>query len=144
MEENITGGVSPLKKWKGRRGKSGGTTGDTRYKRDKWVPPASGGTIKTPGATKPYTINNGKVEPSSANADASASANSNGRSGHYEDTYKDVTTKTLKERSSYQDSYDGMEDRGGQKYNKRSGCGMMDHLARVQVHPQARHLARKC
>ena len=35
-------------------------------------------------------------------------------------TYKDVTNKTEKERSSYQDSYDAMEDRGGQKYNKRN------------------------
>ena len=45
MEENIIGGVSPLKAKKMRRSKSYGKgkrgTGDTRYKRDKWVPPAS-------------------------------------------------------------------------------------------------------
>ena len=39
MEENIIGGVSPLKRKSMRRGKSYGSgkrgTGDTRYKRDK-------------------------------------------------------------------------------------------------------------
>ena len=69
MEENITGGVSPLKKgkWRGRRGKRGGTVGDTRYKRDKWVKPKSGGTTvkapKAPNPKKPYTIApDGKVQ----------------------------------------------------------------------------------
>jgi len=76
MEENITGGVSPLQ-WKGRRGKSSGKgrrgTGDTRYKRDKWQKPASGGTTTLtpkrkagelpPPPQKPYKIVDGKVEP---------------------------------------------------------------------------------
>lgn len=69
MEENIIGGVSPLKKgkWTGRRGKRGGTVGDTRYKRDKWVKPTSGGTtVKAPSAPnpkKPYTMTpDGKVQ----------------------------------------------------------------------------------
>tara|TARA_R110000787_G_scaffold212875_1_gene322449 strand:+ start:941 stop:1546 length:606 start_codon:yes stop_codon:yes gene_type:complete len=125
MEENIIGGVSPMK----RRGKSRGTgkrgAGDTRYKRDKWEKPPSGGTATTasdkkpPAPTKPYTIKDGKVEmsdPASASASASSSSSTPGTDGYW--TYKDVTTKTEKERSSYQDSYDAMEDRGGQKYNK--------------------------
>ena len=120
MEENIIGGVSPMK----RRGKSRGTgnrgAGDTRYKRDKWVPPASGGTATTPPADKPYTIKDGKVEmnnPSSSSSSSSSNSTS-GADGHW--TYKDLTTKTEKERSGYQDSYDAMEDRGGQKFNKRN------------------------
>ena len=75
MENTPLGGVSPLKKsrWKGRRGKSGGTVGDTRYKRDKWVKPASGGTISRPAGTlppapkKPYEIKDGKVVPNVIN-----------------------------------------------------------------------------
>jgi len=76
MEENIIGGVSPLK-WKGRRGKSSGKgrrgTGDTRYKRDKWQKPTSGGTTTLtpkrkagelpPPPQKPYKIVDGKVVP---------------------------------------------------------------------------------
>ena len=131
MEENIIGGVSPLKAKSMRRGKSYGKgkrgTGDTRYKRDKWTPPASGGTVTTPpdklppaSPTKPYTIKDGKVEltpTATATADATSSSTP-GTDGYW--TYKDVTNKTEKERSSYQDSYDAMEDRGGQKYNKRN------------------------
>lgn len=130
MEENIIGGVSPMK----RRGKSRGTgkrgTGDTRYKRDKWVPPTSGGTVTTPSdklppaPTKPYVIKDGKVEltpTATATADATSSSTpGTPAEGYWKDKYKDVTTKTEKERSSYQDSYDAMEDRGGQKYNKRN------------------------
>ena len=68
MEENIIGGVSPLKRKSMRRGKSYGSgkrgTGDTRYKRDKWKKPASGGTTtipktKAPAPTKPYTMKDG-------------------------------------------------------------------------------------
>ena len=68
MEENIIGGVSPLKAKKMRRGKSYGSgkrgTGDTRYKRDKWQKPSSGGTTtipskKPPAPTKPYTMKDG-------------------------------------------------------------------------------------
>jgi len=116
-----------------RRGKSRGKgrrgTGDTRYKRDKWVPPASGGTItpnttKAPPPAKPYVIKDGKVELTpTATADADASASSTPGSpaeGYWKDKYKDVTSKTEKERSSYQDSYDAMEDRGGKKFNKRN------------------------
>tara|TARA_R110002167_G_scaffold18492_1_gene69185 strand:- start:204 stop:809 length:606 start_codon:yes stop_codon:yes gene_type:complete len=66
MEKNIIGGVSPLRRKSMRRGKSYGKgkrgAGDTRYKRDKWVPPASGGTVTTPSGkappnpAKPYTM----------------------------------------------------------------------------------------
>tara|TARA_R110000737_G_scaffold297252_1_gene303930 strand:+ start:798 stop:1466 length:669 start_codon:yes stop_codon:yes gene_type:complete len=71
MEENITGGVSPLKRKSMRRGKSYGKgkrgAGDTRYKRDKWVKPTGGGTTvkapKAPNPKKPYTIApDGKVQ----------------------------------------------------------------------------------
>jgi hypothetical protein len=69
MEENIIGGVSPLKRRGKSRGKGRRGMGDTRYKRDKWVPPTSGGTITTPSdkappnPAKPYTIGkDGKVE----------------------------------------------------------------------------------
>jgi hypothetical protein len=76
---DIIGGVSPLKAWKGRRGKSSGKgrrgTGDTRYKRDKWQKPASGGTTipkrkageLPPPPQKPYKIVDGKVEPNVIN-----------------------------------------------------------------------------
>ena len=75
MEENIIGGVSPMKKKSGRRGKTSGKgrrgTGDTRYKRDKWKKPASGGTTTIPRKMgelppppqKPYKIKDGKVVP---------------------------------------------------------------------------------
>jgi len=62
-----------------------------------------------------YTTNN--------TADAHANANANVNiNGHYEykDIYKDVVTKTEKERSSYQDSYDALEDKDGGKYNSRN------------------------
>ena len=118
MEKNIIGGVSPMK----RRGKSRGTgrrgTGDTRYKRDKWTPPASGGTVTTPSDKapanpgKPYTIKDGKVVMNQNQSQTQ------GTDGYW--TYKDVTNKTEKERSGYLDSYKAMEDRGGQKYNKRN------------------------
>jgi hypothetical protein len=72
MEENIIGGVSPLKRKSMRRGKSYGKgkrgTGDTRYKRDKWVPPNPGTVTPKkdtapPNPAKPYTIGkDGKVE----------------------------------------------------------------------------------
>jgi len=122
MEENIIGGVSPLKAKSMRRGKSYGKgkrgTGDTRYKRDKWTPPVSGGTVTTPSdkapanPTKPYAIKDGKVVMNQNQSQTQ------GTDGYW--TYKDVTNKTEKERSSYQDSYNAMEDRGGQKYNKRN------------------------
>lgn len=75
MEENIIGGVSPMKKKSGRRGKTSGKgrrgTGDTRYKRDKWQKPRSGGTTTIPRKMgelppppqKPYKIKDGKVVP---------------------------------------------------------------------------------
>jgi len=70
MEESIIGGVSPMKRRGKSRGKrSGGTViGDTRYKRDKWQKPPSGGTTgrrkkqSAPAPTKPYVIKDGKVE----------------------------------------------------------------------------------
>ena len=128
MEENIIGGVSPMKRRGKSRGKGRRGMGDTRYKRDKWVPPTSGGTITTPSdkappnPAKPYVIKDGKVEPT-ATATANATSSSTPGTpaeGHWKDKYKDVTTKTEKERSSYQDSYDQMEDRNGQKYNPRN------------------------
>jgi len=69
MEKNIIGGVSPMKRRGKSRGKGKRGNADTRYKRDKWVPPASGGTF-TPSTTKappnpakPYAIGkDGKVE----------------------------------------------------------------------------------
>jgi hypothetical protein len=123
MEKNIIGGVSPLKRKSMRRGKSYGKgkrgAGDTRYKRDKWTPPASGGTMTTPSdkmpstPSKPYTIDkDGKVVMNTSRT------KTDGTPGYW--TYKDITTKTEKERSSYQESYDAMEDRGGKKYNKRN------------------------
>jgi len=132
MEENIIGGVSPLKARKMARSKSYGKgkrgMGDTRYKRDKWKKPASGGTFTTPSdkappnPAKPYVIKDGKVELTpTATADATSSSTAGTPAeGYWKDKYKDVTTKTEKERSSYQDSYDAMEDRGGKKYNKRN------------------------
>jgi len=68
MEESIIGGVSPMKRRGKSRGKrSGGTViGDTRYKRDKWQKPPSGGTTgrrkkqSAPAPTKPYVIKDGK------------------------------------------------------------------------------------
>ena len=126
MEENIIGGVSPLKRKSMRRGKSYGKgkrgAGDTRYKRDKWVPPASGGTVTTPSGkappnpAKPYTIKDGKVVMNQTQNQTQGTP----AEGYWKDKYKDVTTKTEKERSSYQDSYDQMEDRNGQKYNPRN------------------------
>ena len=68
MEENIIGGVSPIKAKKMRRGKSYGSgkrgAGDTRYKRDKWQKPTGGGTStipskQPPNPTKPYTMKDG-------------------------------------------------------------------------------------
>ena len=72
MEENIIGGVSPLKARKMARNKSYGKgkrgAGDTRYKRDKWTPPPSGTVTPKknpavpPNPEKPYTIDDsGKV-----------------------------------------------------------------------------------
>ena len=109
-----------------RRGKSYGKgkrgTGDTRYKRDKWQKPASGGTFTTlsdkapPAPAKPYTIKDGKVVMNQNQSQTQGTP----AEGYWKDKYKDVTTKTEKERSSYQDSYDQMEDRNGQKYNPRN------------------------
>ena len=127
MEENLIGGVSPMKRRGKSRGKGKRVIGDTRYKRDKWVPPASGGTVTTPSdklppaPAKPYVIKDGKVEltpTATATADATSSSTP-GTDGYW--TYKDVTSKTEKERGGYLDSYNAMEDRGGQKYNKRDG-----------------------
>lgn len=78
MEENIIGGVSPVKRKMARGksyGKGGRGTGDTRYKRDKWQKPTSGGTTTIPrpmgklppNPKKPYTIKDGKVVPSVIN-----------------------------------------------------------------------------
>jgi hypothetical protein len=81
MEENIIGGVSPVKQKKMARGKSYGKggrgVGDTRYKRDKWQKPTSGGTTTLkpkrsigelpPNPRKPYTIKDGKVVPNVVN-----------------------------------------------------------------------------
>jgi len=125
MEENIIGGVSPMKRRGKSRGKGRRGTGDTRYKRDKWVPPASGGTItpnttKAPPPAKPYVIKDGKVELTpTATADADASASSTPGSpaeGYWKDNYKDVTTKTEGERTvklpkyekAWKDNLDGI------------------------------------
>ena len=64
-----------------------------------------------------YTTNN--TADAHANANANANVNINGHY-EYEDVYKDVVTKTEKERSTYQDSYDAMEDKDGGKYNSRN------------------------
>ena len=90
MEQDIIGGVSPLKarqasrggaaagtatatsrqrggfaKSTGKRGAGGANVGGynvrTRFKVDPWQKPTSGGTIYAPAAVKPYTINYGKI-----------------------------------------------------------------------------------
>jgi len=138
MEENIIGGVSPMK----RRGKSRGTgrkgTGDTRYKRDKWQKPTSGGTTTIPKRKmgelppppeKPYKIKDGKVVPNNItnnyyNNAINQNMNNNPSSKttkklikgkpKTDDIYKDVTTVT-----TWQQGWDKMEDvEGGKKKNK--------------------------
>ena len=139
MEENIIGGVSPFKAKKMRRGKSYGSgkrgTGDTRYKRDKWKKPTSGGTTtipkpKAPPPAKPYKIKDGVPVMNPPGdviiTDGDNIINSNSGGGYTtktvtepdtpatEDKYKDVTTFT-----SWQQGWDKMKDAGdGKKQNQ--------------------------
>jgi len=124
---DIMGGVSPLKAYKGRRGKSSGKgrkgTGDTRYKRDKWKKPTSGGTTtpaaKPPNPKKPYTMApDGKVTmtpPGDVNITEGDNIINQTSGGGYdtkttttpgtegtEDKYEDRTTMT-----TYQQAWDG-------------------------------------
>ena len=134
---DMIGGVSPLKKgkWRGRRGKRGGTVGDTRYKRDKWVKPTGGGTTvkapKAPNPKKPYTIApDGKVQmtpPGDVNITEGDNIINQTNGGGYDtktttkkgkpstdDVYEDRTTMT-----TYQQAWDKMGDAdGGKKKNK--------------------------
>jgi len=125
MEENIIGGVSPMKRRGKSRGKrSGGTVvGDTRYKRDKWQKPGGGGTygdkpkVAAPAPTKPYVIKDGKVEmtpPGGTNITNEGDVNTINQTsgGGYtdettttpgtDDIYEDRTTMT-----TYQQAWDG-------------------------------------
>ena len=133
MEENITGGVSPLKKgkWRGRRGKRGGTVGDTRYKRDKWVKPKSGGTTvkapKAPNPKKPYTIApDGKVQmtpPGDVNITEGDNIINNTSGGGYNETTTkepdtDAIYKTTKGRlPTFQEAWDANKEDINNKYN---------------------------
>ena len=106
----------------------GGYNVQTRWAGDGGLygPVRSGGTYHyAPPPQKP--ISDGKVDKdakphSSAHADANVTVNVEGRTGHYEhkDIYKDIETKTEKEKSSYREAYDAMEDKDGGKYNKRN------------------------
>ena len=138
---DIIGGVSPLKARQSSRGgkragqatstskrrggfaKSTGKLGgggrnvggynvNTRFTTSApWTPPASGGTTYVPSPKKPYNYDedgNMKVDPTATKT--------------WTDPVKGGTSteKTEKARSSYQDSYDAMEDKDGGKYNSRN------------------------
>ena len=135
MEENIIGGVSPMKRRGKSRGKGRRGMGDTRYKRDKWKKPASGGTYTTPSdkappnPAKPYVIKDGKVEmtppgdvynygdniinQTSGGGYDTKTTTKGGKPGT-DDIYEDRTTMT-----TYQQAWDKMGDvDGGKKKNK--------------------------
>ena len=166
LNNNILGGVSPIKARQSSRGgkaagratatssrrggfaKSSGSRGaggrnvggynvQTRFKAGddglyggvrRGAVTRIGGEPKSKSAPNPKpvvkggnTIINNYTTNNTADAHANANANVN-INGHYEyeDVYKDVVTKTEKERSSYQDAYDAMEDKDGGKYNSRN------------------------
>ena len=139
MEENIIGGVSPMKRRGKSRGKGRRGTGDTRYKRDKWQKPTSGGTTTIPKRKmgelppppeKPYKIKDGKVVPNITNnynygdntinqnminnpSTKTTTKTTKGKPGT-DPIYKDVTSVT-----TWQQGWDKMEDvEGGKKKNK--------------------------
>jgi len=121
MEKNIIGGVSPLKAKKMRRSKSYGKgkrgAGDTRYKRDKWTPPPSG-TVTPKKSSAPIN----PEKPYIIDKDGKVVMNDPFATKKWTDPTADTksTEKIEKPRSTYQESYDAMEDRGGQKYNPRN------------------------
>ena len=139
IDKQILGGVSPLKarqssrggknaskatatskrrggfaKSTGKRGAGGRNVGgynaNTSFvAKNKWTPPASGGTAIIPD--KPYSYDadgNMQVDPMATKK--------------YTDPVVGGTTteKTEKARSTYQASYDALEDKDGGKYNKRN------------------------
>jgi len=133
MEENIIGGVSPVKRRKMARGKSYGKgsrgVGDTRYKRDKWKKPASGGTTTTPrpmgklppNPKKPYVIKDGKVVPNVVNnynynnsitQSGGGSESITTTTPDTEDVYENKVVKTVKPYSTEWD----IEKAGGLTY----------------------------
>tara|TARA_R110002167_G_scaffold87072_1_gene235622 strand:- start:851 stop:1543 length:693 start_codon:yes stop_codon:yes gene_type:complete len=149
MEENIIGGVSPLKRKGMRRGKSYGKgkrgTGDTRYKRDKWVKPTGGGTTvkapKAPNPKKPYTITpDGKVQmtpPGDVNITEGDNIINQTSGGGYdtkttttpdtEDKYEDRTTIT-----TWQQGWDKMKDTDDGKKKNQWGV-VFDNLEDFKV-----------
>ena len=113
MENNITGGVSPLKKRGGKHARAatatsrrrggfssssstknpGGYNVNTRFSMDKWDPPASGGTLQVP--VKPYSYDT-KTGESVINqptdietGETNINRSTEGTPGYW--TYKDVT-----------------------------------------------------
>ena len=139
IDKQILGGVSPLKarqssrggknaskatatskrrggfaKSTGKRGAGGPNVGgynaNTSFvAKNKWTPPASGGTAIIPD--KPYSYDadgNMQVDPMATKK--------------YTDPVVGGTTteKTEKARSTYQASYDSLEDKDGGTYNKRN------------------------
>tara|TARA_R110000823_G_scaffold106592_1_gene225262 strand:- start:905 stop:1546 length:642 start_codon:yes stop_codon:yes gene_type:complete len=141
MEENITGGVSPIK----RRGKSRGTgkrgAGDTRYKRDKWKKPTGGGTSTIPSKSppnpvKPYTMKDGVPvmnPPGNVYNNKIIQTNTGGyttktvKTPGTDDKYEDRTTVT-----SWQQGWDKMEDVGGGKRKSKYGR-VFDNLEDYRV-----------
>lgn len=155
MNNDIIGGVSPLKKRQSSRGgkragqatatgkrrggfaKSKGVRGgggrnvggynvNTRFKMDKWTPPASGGTMTTPSPTKPYSYTpDGKIEVNppagnTTNINNVINQNTQGTpgSGHYEDVYEDkTTTKTTGGLESYKKVWERNENDLQGKYS---------------------------
>ena len=135
--EDMIGGVSPLKakrqasrggkhagtatatgkrrggfaKSTGKRGGGGRNVGGynvrTRFKADPvWVAPPSGGTTVI-GGKKPYSYDkDGKLQVDPLATKKWTDPVTGGT----------TTEKTLKERSSYQEAYDAMEDKDGGKY----------------------------
>jgi len=135
---DIIGGVSPLKaRQSSRGGKRAGQATSTSKRRGgfgkstgkrggggrnvggynvltsftpsaAWSPPASGGTTYIPNPKKPYSYDkDGNIKMATK---------------EWTDPVKGGTSteKTEKARSSYQDSYDAMEDKNGGKYNPRN------------------------
>ena len=137
--DNITGGVSPLKARQGKRGGKhagaatrtgkqrggfarstgkrgaggrnvGGYSVNTSFiPKEKWTPPASGGTTVIP--SKPYSYDadgNMQVDPMATKKWTDPTKGSTS------------TEKIEKARGTYQEAYDALEDRDGGKYNKRN------------------------
>lgn len=137
MNKDILGGVSPLKARQSSRGgkRAGQATSRSKSRRGfakstgtrggggknvggynvrtsfvtppKWTPPASGGTTYVPSPEKPYNYGeDGKMKLATK---------------EWTDPVKGgkSTEKVEKPRSSYQESYDALEDKDGGKYNPR-------------------------